>query len=134
MIEIGDVLKLFVTDTNPPKYKYFFVLGISQDQISLASFYVNSVVNLNVNNNPELVKYNVEIRQEDYPFLDYNSYLDCTKMSVKDKSEFDAIVRNRPEAVIYNLLPEQLDFFRKIIRESPFYKGKILKKFGFFDN
>lgn len=133
MVKVGDVLYLFVEDTNPPKEKYFFVLGVSEDQVSLASFYVNSEVNLNVNHNPVLVKYNIELNPVDYPFLRYKSFLDCTKMVVRDKKEYDEIVKNRPEAVVYQLLPEQLEFFRQIIREVPTIKGKIIKKFGFFD-
>lgn len=52
--------------------------------------------------------------------------------NVRDKKEFDEIVRNRPEAVVYQLLPEQVEFLRQIIREVPTIKGKIVKRFGFF--
>lgn len=134
MVNVGDVLYLFVEDTDPPKHKYFFVLGVTEDQISLASFYVNSVVNLNVNHNSVLVKYNIELNPKDYPFLRHTSYLDCTKMVIRDKKDYDEIVKNRPEAIVYQLLPEQLEFFRQIVREVPTIKGKIIKKFGFFDN
>lgn len=133
MVNVGDVLYLYVEDTNPPKKKYFFVLGVTDDQVSLASFYVNSEINLNVNHNPVLVRYNIELSPEDYPFLQYKSYLDCTKMIVRDKEEFNEIVKNRPASVVYQLLPEQLVFFKQIICEVPTIKGKIKKKFGFFD-
>lgn len=134
MVSVGDVLYLFVEDTYPPKNKYFFVLGITEDEVSIASFYVNSEINLNVNNNPVLVKYNIEISPSDYPFLSYKSYLDCTKMVIRDKKEFDEIVRNRPEAVVYKLSDIQLQHLRSIIREVPTFKGKTIKKFGFYDN
>jgi hypothetical protein len=97
MVNVGDVLYLFVEDTNPPKHKYFFVLGVTEDQISLASFYVNTEINLNVNHNPVLVKYNIELNPADYPFLRHISHLDCTKMVIRNKSEYDEIVKNRPE-------------------------------------
>lgn len=132
MIKLGDVLYLFVDDTNPPKKKYFFVLGVTDDQISLASFYVNSNINLNINDNPVLMKYNIELNPFDYPFLQYVSYIDCTKMIERNKSEFDNILKNRPEAVVYHLKDEQLEFFREIIIEVPTIKGKIKKKFGFY--
>ena len=60
MVNVGDVLYLFVEDTDPPKKKYFFVLGVTEDEISLASFFVNSEINFNVNRNAVLVKYNIE--------------------------------------------------------------------------
>ncbi|SDE72073.1 hypothetical protein [Epilithonimonas hungarica] len=134
MVSVGDVLYLFVEDTDPPKKKYFFVLGMTENEVSIASFYVNSEINLNVNNNPVLVKYNIEINPSDYPFLSYKSYLDCTKMVIRDKKEFDEIVRNRPEAVVYKLTDIQLHHLRSIIREVPTFKGKIINKFGFYDN
>jgi len=134
MVSVGDVLFLFVEDTDPPKDKYFFVLGITEDQVSIASFYVNSKINLNVNNNPILVNYNIEIDPSDYPFLRHKSYVDCTKMVVRNKQEFDDIVRNRPGAVVYRLTDIQLQHFRSIIREVPTFKGKTIKKFGFYDN
>jgi len=133
MVSVGDVLKLFVEDTYPPKIKYFFVLGCTKDQISIASFYVNSIVNLSINDNPVLVKYNIEIKPEDFPFLKHVSYVDCTKMVVRNKAEFDDIVKNRPEAIVYKLTEDQLQFFRAVIRESPTFKGKIIKNFGFYD-
>lgn len=134
MVNVGDVLYLFVEDTDPPKKKYFFVLGVTEDEISLASFFVNSEINFNVNRNAVLVKYNIELNPMEYPFLHYTSYLDCTKMVIRDKKEYDEIVKNRPEAVVYQLLPEQLEFFRQVIREVPTIKGKIVKKFGFYDD
>lgn len=134
MVSVGDVLYLFVEDTDPPKNKYFFVLGITEDEVSIASFYVNSRINLNVNNNPVLVQYNIEIDPKDYPFLQYPSFVDCTKMIFREKSTFDEIVRNRPESVVYKLTEDQLQYFRTIIREVPTIKGKTIKKFGFFDN
>ena len=133
MVKVGDVLFLFVDDTTPPKKKYFFVLGESEGQISLASFYVNSDINLNIHNNPVLVKFNIELLPADYPFLHHKSYLDCTKMIIRDKSEYDDIVKVRPEAIVYTLTSEQLEFFRKIIREVPTIKGKIIKKFVFYE-
>ena len=134
MVNVGDVLYLFVEDTDPPKKKYFFVLGVTEDEISLASFFVNSEINFNVNRNAVLVKYNIELNRMEYPFLHYTSYLDCTKMVIRDKKEYDEIVKNRPEAVVYQLLPEQLEVFRQVIREVPTIKGKIVKKFGFYDD
>lgn len=133
MVTVGDVLKLFVEETNPPKTKYFFVLGATADHISIASFYVNSKINLNVNNNPVLVKYNIEIKPEHYPFLDHISYVDCTKMVIRNKTEFDEIVSKRPEAIVYKLTEEQLQFFRSVVKEAPTFKGKVKKSFGFYD-
>ena len=54
-------------------------------------------------------------------------------MIIRDKSEYDDIVKVRPEAIVYTLTSEQLEFFRQIIREVPTIKGKIIKKFGFYD-
>lgn len=133
MVSIGDVLFLFVEDTNPPKHKYFFVLGLTDNQVSIASFYVNTDINLNINDNPVLVKYNIEINPSDYPFLRHKSYVDCTKLVERDKKEFDDIVRNRPEAVVYRLNDIQLQHFRSIIKEVPTIKGKTIKKFGFYN-
>ncbi|MGB0862194.1 MAG: hypothetical protein ACPGXZ_04715, partial [Saprospiraceae bacterium] len=46
-IKIGSVIKYFVKDTTPPKYKRMIVIGHSKDEITLATIYLNSELNTN---------------------------------------------------------------------------------------
>ncbi len=46
-LEVGSVLKLYVTDTKPPKEKRFIIVGKNIDGLCLAT--VNSEINENIN-------------------------------------------------------------------------------------
>ena len=132
MIAIGNVLFLYVSDTNPPKKKYFFVLGITDDTLYLATFYVNSKVNPNVNRTGDAKKYNVLLKCSEYTFLKYDSYLDCTNLIIKPRYEIEWALYKRPEAKIFQLNDEQIEFLHHILRASPYIKGKYKKKYGFY--
>lgn len=133
MVKVGDVLYLFMENTTPPKNKFIFVLGMNKDKAVCATFLVNSSINLNVNNNAELVKFNIKLSAVEYPFLSYDSYLDCNFLTTKDLTEINSIVAKRPTAKVYSLSDDKIQFFKDIISQCPIHKGKILKNFGFYD-
>ncbi len=48
-LEVGSVLKLYVKDTKPPKEKRFIIAGKNIDGLCLATVYINSEINENIN-------------------------------------------------------------------------------------
>ena len=64
----GSVLRLFVKDTNPPKTKRFIIVGISTDEVSLASVYINSNLNKKTAWSIGLESLNIFFEKAGHPF------------------------------------------------------------------
>ena len=92
-IEIGSVIKYFVKDTNPPKYKRMVIIGNSQDTITIATVYLNSELNLNVFRNKRMKDLQISLEKEGREYLEHDSYVDCSSLHIKQinklKEEFD---------------------------------------------
>lgn len=133
-IKVGTVLRFKVRDTNPPKIKLFIIIGQTIVGSNLATLYINTEVNLKVNWAQELLDLQIPISKSDYSFLSHDSHVDCSKLIIKDRGEIEEIILNRPKAVIAELEKEQIEYLRNIIKNSTTIKGKLKKRFGFYDN
>lgn len=132
-VKVGSVLKLKVEDTKPPKVKIFIIIGQNIEGFSLATLYINTDINFNINFSQELIDLQIPISKKDYSFLDHNSYVDCSKLMFKDKSEIEHILSQRPEAFVNELDEKQISFFKEVIKKSTTIKGKIKKRYGFYE-
>lgn len=99
-LKIGMVLKLFVNDTTPPKEKRFIIVGFSEDKFSLASVYINSDINKNINWSQEQQALQLELTSETRGFLDWDSYVDCSKLILRETLELQTVYASRPEVCI----------------------------------
>ena len=77
-VKVGSVLRLKVEDTKPPKVKIFIIIGQNIEGFSLATLYINTDINFNINFSQELIDLQIPISKKDYSFLDHNSYVDCS--------------------------------------------------------
>ena len=83
----GVVLKAFVKDTTPPKYKYLIVVGRSDESLCIATVFVNSNINKNVFREAHLQRMHVSILPTDLSSLSYESFVDCTSIEVRDSGD-----------------------------------------------
>jgi hypothetical protein len=134
IIKIGTIIRTKVEDTKPPKYKYFIIIGQTEDCLSLASIYINSEINLKVNFCIELVNLHKPILCSMYKFLDKDSFVDCSKLIHRDKIEIETAIKNDPNIVKGELNEEDLNLYRNTIINAETIKGKIKKKYGFYSN
>jgi len=132
-MQIGSVLKLFVDDTRPPKEKLFIVIGLSQDGIILASVYINSEVNLVVNYSPELRALHLPISADTCDFLDYDSYVDCSQLVIRDRKIILNALFYRPEAFVGTVSNDDLEAIRKTIIDLKPSKEKSRKSSACFN-
>lgn len=84
---VGSVLFEFVTTTIPPKNKYYIVVGISENEVALGTVYINSEINPNIFNTPQLRGYHIPISAAQYPFLRYDSFIDCSHIEERAVSD-----------------------------------------------
>lgn len=130
----GSVLRLFVKDTNPPKTKRFVVVGISIDEVSVASVYINSNLNKKAAWSLELESSHLFFEKAGRSYLDHDSWIDCSDLAIRDVAEMQSIILNRPDAIIGNLSAIDLRLVIKTLNKAYTIKGKTKKKFGLFDS
>jgi len=133
MIDIGTVIKLHVTDTTPPKTKYFIIVGFSNDKVSLAAIYINSNINENVNYCDTLKQLQIIVPQNDHSFLKWDSYADCSKINEKNRSDIERACNEKSDICVGCIVPEKLTEIITTIRHATTIKGKVKNKFGFYD-
>lgn len=132
--QVGAVLRLFVEDTNPPKVKFFIVIGMTDDRVSLASLYINSEVNMIKNYSQELIDLHLPLLTNDCDFLDHDSFVDCSQLQERNREHIYQNILNSPGAFVGTLKPEQLVTIKNRVISAKTIKGKIKKKFGFYDH
>lgn len=131
-IDIGCVLKLFVNDTNPPKIKRFVIIGKNKENLSLASVYINSTINQNVNWSTEQKALHLEFECNGRSYLDHKSYIDCSKLYFKDLNEIEEAVEKRNDAIIGYVSEEDLELIISTVSRATTIKGKYKKKYGIY--
>jgi len=68
------------------------------------------------------------------PYLDHNSWIDCSDLIIRDVSEILTIMQNRPAALIGHVSAEDLSLIIQTLNRAHTIKGKTKKKFGLFDS
>jgi hypothetical protein len=133
-LKVGSVLKLYVNDTTPPKEKRFIVIGVSQDKLSLASLYINSEINTAINWSAEQQALQLEFTSEGREYLDWTSYIDCSKFNYRDTKEIQQAIEARPDAIIGELNAQDLELIITTIKHAPTINGKFKKRYGIFNH
>ena len=132
--KIGVVLKFFVRDTNPPKEKFFIIIGLTEDEVSLASVYINSEINMIVNYSSALMALHIPILADGCDFLHHDSYVDCSRLEIRNRDRIYQDLLNCPEALVGTLSTEQIITIRQKVIGAESIKGKIKKKYCLYDS
>lgn len=83
LLDVGDVIRMFVEDVSPPKVKYCIVVGKTSQEV--ATIFINS--RLRFADLEELQGLQCPLSVSDCPFLKYDSYADCSDIRERDKGE-----------------------------------------------
>lgn len=131
-LKIGSVLRLHVRDTKPPKFKRFIVVGISVDKISIATSYINSDININVLNTNYLKSLNYELKKDDTrEYLEWNSFVDCSKVYERNFSEIKKALENNPNCNIGTLSETDLKNVKHKLSIASTISESIKRKYDF---
>ena len=94
-VKVGDVYEITMNEANGirPKEgddyrnKYFIVLGFDPDGTVYGGVIINSRINRNL---PAHIRmYHMPIRQAKYPFLRYDSFVDCVRLKTASPQKFN---------------------------------------------
>lgn len=132
-VNIGVLISLMVPDTKPPKIKRMIVVGQDRANIHVVSVYINSRLNVNVFRTEYMQSFHIRLPSEGRPYLDHDSYIDCTQVHHFSKDELVTYIAHHPEAYLGNLSPADLSTVLIKLAEAPTIKPAIKKRFGLLD-
>ena len=129
-VKVGDVFRIKMDRTNgiiPKKgdasrNKFFIVLGFDSD----GNVYGGVIINSNINQRiPQSIKdWQMPIRCSDYPFLEHDSFVDCSRLKCASADKF-----NTWKYLGYIQL-EDVEIIIGTIKESPNETSEHLAVFG----
>ncbi len=129
-VKVGDVYEMTMTEVNgiKPKIgdisrdKYFIVLGFDANGVAYGGVIINSKINRNLP--PHLKMYHMPLKQSKYPFLRYDSFVDCVRLKVAFPQKFNE----------WNFLGRideyDVDLIIGTVKESPAESEERLAQFG----
>lgn len=130
-INIGDVHLLNLDQNNgiTPKSgdttrnKYFIVLGFDNEGNVIGGLVINSKINYKLP--PSVTDYQLPVSVEQFPFLDHNSFINCSKIIVAKRSKFN---KTTYRGEISDT--EMMELIINTVKESPTVNKMQLKEFG----
>jgi len=131
-LKIGSVIKVFVSDTKPPKEKRLVLVGISYDQIYYASIFLNSEINANLFNTTALKDLHIELKAVDRVYLDHDSFADCSQIQKRKAEWLLELISDDPSKVLGELNEYDLKLLQAKIKSAPTITPALKKTFGLF--
>ena len=131
-LTVGTVVRVRVEDTFPPKIKRLIVVGIDADSVLLATVFINSEINPNVLSTDELKRLQLKLEATDRPYLDRDSYADCSDVRERKQSDIQSLLANDPTCHIGNVSAEDMRIVKGLIKSARTVSVRIKKKFSLF--
>lgn len=130
-INVGDIHFLNLDKRNgiTPKKgdenrdKFFIVLGFDGEGNVLGGVVINS--NINYKLSSEITDYYLPIKVDQFPFLRYNSFINCSKIIIAKREKFN---KDTYRGTISDA--EMFELIINTVRESPTVSKKQLEEFG----
>jgi hypothetical protein len=89
-------------------------------------------VNANIFYNNALKNLHIELKAEDRPCLDYDSFADCSQIQKRRTDWLLAMIRNDPSKVLGELNEDDLKLLKAKIKSAPTITPAMKKTFGLF--
>ena len=128
-IELGKTLLIEIPDFNISYKKYLIIVSTSNSYI--AGVVINTEINLNFAWSEEVKKLHLPIKQQEHPFLKYDSFVDCSKLHKRLITEICNAIKENPSMVIGNVTESLLRTLQITITHAKTISVKDKKEFGF---
>lgn len=79
-INLGKAILVKIEELNIDYPKYIIIIGIDNSALEVGYVVINSEINHNVFPSSFLQSQHISIDADNHHFLDYDSYVDCTKL------------------------------------------------------
>ncbi|MEJ7830714.1 MAG: hypothetical protein WKF91_21070 [Segetibacter sp.] len=93
-MKIGNVIRIPVQDTIPPKVKYLIVVGVTSE--SLATIFINSELKPLHLSSIELQSLQFPLSSTVCTFLKKDSFADCSDIADRNKAEINIMLQKDP--------------------------------------
>jgi hypothetical protein len=129
---VGSVLRAFVKDTNPPKIKYYVIIGFTNDKLALGTVYINSDINPNKFTNAELIDLHIPILVSELAFIDHDSFIDCSQIVERNVAAIKDLLIKDPNCHKGNLGESKLKSIFQKLKSARTISKKTKEKFRIF--
>jgi disulfide oxidoreductase YuzD len=109
--------------------KFFVVVGQDEENI-VGFFFINSKIDNSIIANKSFFDMQMPIKKENYPFLDYLSYIDCHEIKKIRKEDFCERIESNDIEYKTILIEEDLRLMMEAVRESIVFS--TIEKNNFF--
>lgn len=130
-IDLGSAILIKIPDFTINYDKYIIVVAKDSKEEDLAYVVINSEANPNVAYNSYLKSLHIKIDKAANPFLEKDSFVDCSKLrefSIESVVEF---LKNNPERAVGNVSSSDLKSIHITISTATTIEPYIKKKYGF---
>lgn len=100
--------------------KFFVIIGENKNEY-VGFFYINSNIHRWILNKQQLLDLQYYVKQSQYAFLRYDSFLNCSSLTVIDKKTLKQSIVDGKTEYKGRLSDEDLDNILTIIRQSKLY-------------
>ena len=128
-IDLGKTLLIEVPDFDISYKKYWIIVATNKTHI--AGVIINTDINENIFGNDELKKLHLCIKSQEHSFLEYDSFVDCSKIRKRPFQEIYIAIINNPTIVLGNVTNELLREIHITIINAKTISPKDKKEFGF---
>jgi len=129
-LPLGTVIRTHVIDTDPPKTKFFIIVGYHDNNV--ITIYFNSEINHFINYSQELRDLHIPFECAGRSYLTKDCYCDCSFLSLKDKHDLHQAVKNDSTINKGQLSTVDLDKVMMVLKDSPKIKGTYKNRYGFY--
>jgi len=118
--------------SRPPKTKIFVVVGVKDEEALIATLYVNTSINTNVNFSEYIRSLHILLNKNDHSsFLTHDSYLDCAHLIEKDKNELIAEFNRDTKILVGEIPASLLSIVISVVGAARTIETKKKKLYGF---
>lgn len=106
--------------------KFFVIIGVSKDYVA-GFFFINSRVNIHIEDKQAQLDMQYPLRKKDYSFLHHDSFLCATKIEKIERSRLAETINSGITTIIGSMKEEHMEELLEKARESILF-SKIQKK------
>jgi hypothetical protein len=130
-IKVGCVIKVTDVDSKPePKEKRFIIIAETLDSYALGALYVNSEINVNVLRTEKLRRLQVEFSAKSRNYLEWDSWIDCSKIKPFSKEAIMKFIKQNPEKHLGKISEEDLRLLLSTVKGAATLDLTQRKKWG----
>lgn len=125
----GAVLRAWMEETVPPKFKLFVVWGIEESLNKIGVSFINrEITSIKT---PWLQSLQHPLLLNNNPFLTHDSFLDCSRIYEKDLKKVRDLLMEDTEIFLGDISYEDLSTAEQIIQNATTIETKFKKRYGF---